>query len=288
MRTLISILGLIAALSLSASPANAAEMNKFAQCALVPVASFNDNDTTAVGLTSRSRGVLHWQFYSQNGERLERGNFDVGSDSFTTFALDQEVGSAHKGTIGFLLFCLDDDEDGHIDASDDFSLAANAFMVKLAANDVAYIPTIPIEADNLDPSQRQDNIASWQDDPIQTLPAGTARPGDDIYAQYFIDGAAGGAQSTLYVFATDIPGRTTFKAIGPAATAQVSVNLGGGRLNVVDIESISGMDAASLLGSGLLVWSVKNGVSSAFVFTIVSSPAFGATQTILGNLDSGL
>lgn len=275
---------LITALTLATATGQAATMNEFAQCALVPWATFSSSGIlTAVGLTARDEGTIYWSYFDEDGDQLQNGSFFTDNNLLTGIALNQVLDPTLAGIDGFMLFCLDENEDGDIDDDDDAALAANAFYVNINANDVAYVPTLPVLYNNLDDSDPDD----WNNSPVDSLP-GAAFSDDDIYLQYLADGnPSGGDGTALVIFTTDEPdSQVNMLAAGPDALVNVPVRLPNSRVNVVIVEDIDDLaNDPDLLPDGFLRWTVGDNVENAFAFSLVFSPAFGALQTLPGNLD---
>lgn len=266
----------------------ATDMNRAANCNIVPLARFGDDgETTAVGLTTNtSSGLVRWIFYDQNGLLLASGAKAVTQNRYNAFVMSSEVGANLSGDIGFLLFCLDSNSDGSIDSDDVVGLSANAFQVEITEQDVAYLPTIPVFRSNLDAFSRENNFSEWQSMPVVNLSVG-ANSGDVIELQYLINGDTGsGEKSTFYIFSVDEPDSSdTMVLVGPGGqTITFPVALTKDHLNIVSVESIEGINNTSAVGSGLAYWAVTSDPRDSFAFSIVKSPAFGATQTLLGNI----
>lgn len=285
MKTLFAVLTLSATLLLSHTAA-AADNNEFANCVLVPFASFSGDTTTTVGLTSKSGGVIYWSFFDQDGSRLDTGSFATAANLFDPFILSQEVQASLAGEVGYLLFCLDDDENGEIN-EDETSLAANAFYFEPSRNDAALIPTIAVFSPNLDDAASGESFANLTEDPIENLNIG-AGPESTVYLQYFTDGVENNSEETIvYIYSSDAPGASvSVRALSPDGDQTLTMPLGSERLNVVDVESIAGINDASLIGPGLLIFEVPEDVNHLFAFSIVRSQIVGAAQTLLSNVDS--
>lgn len=282
MKMLSVVLALFTGLLLC-KPAAAADSNQFANCTLVPFAAVSANATTTVGLSSRSAGSVYWLFFDRDGRRLEGGSFAIQADRFSTFILNQELPATRDGENGFLLFCLDDDGDGRL-IDDAPELAGNAFFFDPDNNDAVFVPTVPVFTPDLDSAALDDGFDALSASPIDGFSAG-AVAGEEVYLQYFIDGVAGAGDGTVvYVFSTQTPGENLVAhALGPAGEQTLTLSLGAGRLNALDVETIAGIDTATLSGSGLLILSVPDGVNHLFAFSVARSQAFGAAQTVLAN-----
>jgi len=277
---------LLTSLALAAAlpSAHATTMNVFAQCQLVPWATFGPAGvTTAVGLVARDGGTVEWAYFDENGDLQQQGNFPVDDNSLESVVLELVLDPTLSGIQGFMLFCLDDNDDGEIDGDDDADLSANAFYVDLDSSDVAFVPTWPVFEEDLDESDPDD----WDNSPVDSL-AGAAESDENIYLQYLVDGQRGSGDDTaLFIFTTDEPdSQAQMLAVGPNETNNVNVSLPNSRVNVVDVENIDEINnTAGLLPNGFLRYTVGDNVDSAIGFSIVYSPGFGALQTLMGHLD---
>jgi hypothetical protein len=266
----------------------ATDMNQSANCVAVPLAKFDGlGETTAVGLTSPvASGFIRWIFYDQDGLLLDNGAQEVTSSQFNAFVMSSEVAPELSVNFGFLLFCLDSDGDGNISAGDNAGMAANAFQVDLAAQDVAFVPTIPIFRNDIDAVLVEQSMTDWISSPLVSMSVG-ANVGDSIMLQYLIDGVVDtGDKTTFYIFSINQPADpTALTFIGPAGFTQtLPVTMSNTRLNLISLEGVGGIDNAGLIGGGLANWIIDNSASDTFVFSIVKSPVFGASQTVLGNI----
>lgn len=285
MKTLPAAVILFAALP--AHPASAADSNAFANCLLVPFASFSSVATTTVGLNSRSDGTVRWSFFDGDGRRLEGGSFAVQQNRFSSFILSEQVPSTRGGEVGFLLFCLDDDDDDRL-IEDEPGLAGNAFFFEPDSNDAVFLPTVPVFTSDLDSAALANGLAGLTDSPLDGFSAG-ATTGEEVHLRYFTDSIAGGGDSSvLCIFATDAVGASlTVQAVGPAGEQTLSLALDRARFNVIDAETITGIDSTGLIGSGVLIFDVPDGVKHLFAFSIARSSAFRAAQTLLANSGIG-
>jgi len=272
------------ALAVALPSAHATSMNIFAQCQLVPWATFGPAGvTTAVGLVAKDGGTVEWAYFDQDGDLEQQGSFPVVDNILTGVALELVLDPTLAGIRGFMLFCLDDNDDGEIDGDDGEDLSANAFYVDLDSSDVAFVPTWPVFEEDLDESDPDD----WDNSPVDSL-AGAAESDEDIYLQYLVDGVRGSGDDTaLVIFTTDEPdSQAQMLAAGPDEINNVDVTLPNSRVNVVDVETIDEINnTAGLRPDGFLRYTVGDNVDSAIGFSIVYSPGFGALQTLMGNLD---
>ena len=282
-RTMRTLLAVALALAVVVPGAQAASLNIYTNCALLPWGTFGPAGvTTAVGLTSRSDGAVEWAFFDEDGDRQDDGRFQIESDELRGITLDGVLNPALAGTTGFMLFCLDSNEDGVIDSNDAPNLVANAFYVDLNNADVAYLPVWSLPYSALDVDTPED----WDEEPVAIIPLLAAVAGHSLDMQYLVDGTIGTGDNTrVIIFTTDEPSlQVSMQAIGPGGQVGVDVELPNSRLNVVDVESIDEIaDLTGLRPSGYLRWSIPVNAGSVVAFSLVSSPAFGALQTLIGN-----
>lgn len=267
-------------------------LNDFDEVAIVPWAvCASSGATTAVGVLSRSAGDVHWAFFDSNGNRLGRGMFMVLADEFTPFLWCTEAAGTVSGlpalqdVPGFLVFGLDSNSDGLVNDGDADSLAANAFFVDTSANDVKFVPTLEITGITLS----QNNPNNWTSSPIASLggfDGKFAAGGGSLDIQFLIDGAAGGDNTNIYIFTTNDPGslQNAFVHNGAGVSGAVTISTLSDSLNIINPETVSGV-TGSFFGNGYIRWTVPAAVNGAFVFSIAESPAFGAAQTVLANVD---
>lgn len=284
----------VAALALVAisGTASAASLDRLGACALVPAASFDAERDTAVGLISQSDGTIHWNFFDQGGLRADSGSLAVADGEFVGFGMRSNLDAALSGTQGLLLFCIDSDNDGRVDGDDEPDLTANAFAI-LPPNDVAYLPVITLDQEDLNGEDTEGPVSEWEDDPVNQFGDIGAGPGDILYLRYFTDGVVNsGDKTTLYLFTTRSPDDTEdMRVVGPNGTVTAPVPLPEVRLNVIDVETLAEFarptdaNELDLNGSGYITWDIPDDIRGAFGFSIVESPAFGAVQTLVGRTE---
>jgi hypothetical protein len=286
MKKIISFLILSISYFLSIVPVQAADINSFAQCAIVPLASFNLNgSSTAVGLTSNANSRVHWLYYDEDGSLMDSGSFAVTPNVLTGFTLSTEVPPALADLDGFLLFCADQNNDGAINSADGATLAANAFRVKTETDDVIYVPTIPVNENDLQVGNR--TISNWTDSPVVSLPVGGG-PGNNLHLQYFVNGVAGdGERTIIYLFTTTAPPVTIDVTVsGPDSnTTTTTLTLANSSLNVINLEDVAIFTDPDFVGSGNILWPI-NGGGSVFAFSVAESSVFSAAQTLMANIDA--
>lgn len=277
-----------------AQPAYGAAMNVGKQLLMVPWAYYTSTTTTtAVGIGSRYAGEVYWAFFDANGNRRAHGHFAVGEFSRTPFIWSAAAAASGESGLdnldGYLLFGLDTSGDARIDGTDSGRIGGNAFYVDTTANDVAYIPILGFDSGHLS----QQDTSQWTNDPIADLPdheGWAADTGKFAKLGFMIDGAAGGDDTTFYIWTSHEVGSSQSMTVydGDGASKTVSVPLLNDHLNVLDPEQHPAIDSA-FYGDGFVNWllpKASDGTTDiqAFMFSIVSSDAFGAAQTLMGNI----
>jgi hypothetical protein len=300
--------------SLGFSAAHAATVSEFANGVLVPYVSAetittgNDGgNRTAIGLTSCAAGTVYWTFFGVNSEHLADGTFQVSADDQVNIVWGNQpdnefdgdpIGGMIRpdlaGDDGYMVFVLDSGGlAGVLDSSDSPCLAGNAFQLDLASNDVAFTPALPLDAavGDFGPAVGGvyvPNLTGMGPATVAGLNAG-ANTNDEIYMRYFVDGAAGGDDTTIYVWATDNAGG------GPTNTVNIydndqtffSVNLNlGTELSVVNPEDNGDLEnRPTEMLDGFIHWTVPAAAGDVVSWSVVSSNALGAAQTIMNPIN---
>ncbi|MFO1349815.1 MAG: hypothetical protein U1F68_03695 [Gammaproteobacteria bacterium] len=280
--------GLIAGCLLGgAQVAFGAGMDANSSVVLVPYANFSAaNVTTAVGLTARAAGTIHWAFFDQNGNRRARGTETMIANQRFGFIWATEAAAAttpvSANTPGFLVFALDTNGDNAITGADGNNLTAGAFSLNIPDNDVAYIPTVDVTAIS-DP-----NPNNWTSNPVTTLGGGAVASGADVGMPYLIAGTPNDGEDTkFYIFTTASPGPSQSMTVhdGSGASKAITVQTLNINLNIIDPETVTDI-TSSFFGDGSVRWVVPapGGVNiGAFAFSVIESNAFGAAQTLMGD-----
>ncbi len=256
---------------LTSGDANSYTIAEYGNGLVVPHVYHNGaTDTTTVGLTSRSAGTVYWTFFDVNSKHVADGSFSVTANDMYPFIWADESGIGLEGMNGYLVFTL---EPGT--ANDTPALAGNAFQVNTSFSDVAFIPTLPLVAG--DYAVNVDLTA--MDNATITDAANAAQAGERVDMRYFIDNAEGGTDTMILVWSPgDINGTHTVNMYDDKQNRRsVNFELEYTELNVFNPEEIAGRPADFL--DGFIAWTVPAPV---FTYSIIYSPAFGATQTILG------
>ena len=267
----------------------AASMNEYDELQTAFGLFESSGSFSAVGLTSKVAGTVYWRYFDPNGNGLVSGNFSVEANRLTPFIWDATTagGTALADVPGVLLFGLDTDGNARIEPADGNNLVANAFLVDLAAQDVAYSPTVDIDAADIsepDPSK-------WTNLPILNFDSAkgkVADTGDVVDVQYLIDGAAGGDDTLIYLWISKPVASTQAMTIydGAGASKPISVPFLFNSLNLIDLEQLPDV-TSDFYGDGFIRWTVPSSTTATsidvFAGAVVVSPTFGAMQTLMGS-----
>jgi len=291
-----------AAAALGAGVAQAYTVGTFTNGVVVPNVIHNgDADTTAVGLINQS-GVavsVFWTFFDQNSNHVTDGCFPMTDKDYQPFVWSTQSGTGLAGQRGYLVFvagsapgCTPAAALGGSVAG--AALAANAFQVNTTTQDVAFIPVIdgPLTIGAADVTKM--NATSLT--AVGGAATVVAGAGPTFSMRYYVDGAAGGNDSRIVVWSTgDQRGTHTVNMYDDAQNRKsVNFKLSFAELDWFDPETIAGRPATYT--DGFIEWNA--GVvpgdapaplaalgavgGSAFTYTVISAPAFGAVQTVLG------
>lgn len=279
-------IGLAACIAASAT-VQAAAPNEYDSAQMVPYANFtNDGNLTAVGLIALDSGTVYWAFFDANGNRRANSSFSIQANELHPFIWN--AATAGGGTLadepGFLLFAIDTNGDGQItggDGSD--NLGANAFYI-VPPDDVAFIPTVDVDDSEL----ISPNPVNWTIPPVTALPSKFAETGDTVDIQYLIDGASGGDDTAILIWTTRQMASTQNMILqdGEGTSKPIGTPFLADNLNIIDLETDPEV-TSGFYGDGYVRWTIPNGGDSnpvdVFLFSMVSSPTFGAIQTLLPN-----
>lgn len=299
----------VAAAAMSVGVAQAYTVGTFTNGAVVPNVIHNGaGDTTAVGLVSDTGGCVYWTFFDQDSTHVKDGVFNMTANDFQGFvwADSQYSGVGLAGQRGYLVFTMSDETatagkcpqaTTAVAASTTKTLAANAFHVNTAAKDVAFVPVIdgPLTFDGARTLNNMNADSLVQVGGALTLGSAAGyTTSAKLYMRYYIDGATGGTDTNVVVWSTgDQSGQHTVYMFNDKQD-QFSVNfkLAHTELDYFDVESIPGRDPSFL--DGFLLWPVSNAsfankktaavpaTVSVITYSVISAPAFGAVQTVLG------
>ena len=299
----------VAAAAMSVGVAQAYTVGTFTNGVVVPNVIHNGaGDTTAVGLISDTGGCVYWTFFDQDSTHVKDGVFAMTANDFQGFvwADTQYSGVGLNGQRGYLVFTMSDENPSPAGkcpqataltaGSATRTLAGNAFHVDAAAKDVAFVPVIdgPLTFDGVRTLNNMNANSLVQVGGALTLAGADSAK---LYMRYYIDGATGGTDTNVVVWSTgDQRGQHTVYMFNDKQD-QFSVNfkLAHSELDYFDVESIPGRDPSYL--DGFLLWPVdrttftlnKGTVAAAvpttvsvITYSVISAPAFGAVQTVLG------
>ena len=248
------------------STAHALTASEFANGVLVPHVLFNDATSTAVGLTSCSRGRVFWTFFDVDTKHIIDGDFVMTPNDWVGFQWSSTIGTfadaagtasqefdgndpALFDQLGYLVFVLDDNgfnavADGGLgvlDVSDTPCLAGNAFQIFLGDQDVAYIPALPLNAaaGDFGPVNAfgvyEADLTDMNERSVKSLQAGArAWQGDHIYLNYVDD--AGATTDIVIWSAQDVAGTYTVDIFNlEQQRASTNLTLPNAELNVVNV-----------------------------------------------------
>lgn len=309
----------VAAAAMTAGVAQAYTMGTFSNGVVVPNVIHNGAaDTTAVGLINRS-GVIksvYWTFFDQESAHITDGCFPMTHNDYEPFVWAAQSGLGLEGRRGYLVFALG--SWGHIAPATACSaaeaalanavgaanhLAANAVQVMAASSDVSYIPVIDGDLT----LAAGTNLSTMGPESLQNV-AGAVNvvpgAGPQMLMRYFVDGTAnGGNETRIVVWSTGDQRGTHTVNMFDNAQGRKSVNfalthreldwfdpeqIAGRPANYTDgfIEWNTGVVPADFPGVAGTALGAAPGVGiaprSVFTYSVVSAPAFGAVQTILG------
>lgn len=284
----------------AASGANAAmTLGQYDTGCLVPVAMHSASTNTVVGLTSTTAATVYWTFFGVNSNHITDGQFTMTANDQTAFSWAANAGAGLAGVAGYLVFTADTAvapavPDGILNAAGtaaDLAIACNAFQV--TANDAAFVPAPNLDITNYVAGI---NLTTMNNASIIGLAGGTAPAATNTHMRYWIDGAANGRDTSVLVWTSDDAGGTYTVNIYDDAQNRKSVNfaLPNAELNIINPETIVGRPANFL--DGFIDWSLVTAGSGTttnlnllpraaadnglLTFSIVTDPAFGATQTL--------
>jgi len=298
-----------AAAVLSAGVAQAYTVGTFSNGVVVPNVIHNGaTDTTAVGLVNggTTTAPVFWAFFDQDSNHVTDGCFEMTANDYKPFVWSTEAGQGTAGQRGYLVFAEGTGTSctaaGATVPSAGGKLAAHAFQVNTATQDVAYLPVIDgplyfkaatalgsLDAYSLIYAGGAAHTVYAAD--ALALPAGgfPAVPASDanFTMRYFLDG---GAKTNIVVWSTGNQKKTYTVNIYDDAQNFKSTNLvlAHAELDVVDPSAMVGRPAT--FTDGFVKWDAtgvvdalgNNNGASVFSYSVIDAPAFGAVQTVLG------
>ena len=305
----------VAAAALSAGVAQAYTVGTFSNGFVVPNVIHNgDTDTTAVGIINQTGNVVpvFWTFFDANSNHVTDGCFPLTNKDYEPFIWSQQSGTGLAGTRGYLVFAVGANTASTTAAGacavsnaaagmGTGAIGANAFQVNTTAQDVAFVPVIdgPL------------TLATGSDlttlGPLSLLSVAGAAPatagtstGPVFSMRYAVDGTLNaGLETRIVVWSTGDHRGTHTVNMYDAAQNRKSVNfaLAEAELSFFNPETIPGRPAAFV--DGFIEWNAMaaepsdypgtSGQSlfslggSVFTYSVISAPAFGAVQSVLGS-----
>ncbi len=293
----------VAAATMTAGVAQAYTAGTFSNGVVVPNVIHNGaSDTTAVGLVNQSgtTKAVFWTFFDQDSKHVTDGCFTMTDKDYHPFVWVNEAGGSTAGKRGYLVFSLGAGATCATVAATAVAtdlLAAHAFQVNTAAQDVAYTPVIdgPLTYNVAPAAVDLTNLGASSlikvGGAAQTAPA-AGEVGAKFSMRYFLDGGAG---TNIVVWSTgNQKGSHTVNIFDDKQNRKsVNFDLKFEELDWFDPAPIVGRpanftdgfidwDAGLVTGLGYLPAPGVSTNSSVFSYSVISAPAFGAVQTVLG------
>lgn len=310
----------VAAAAMTAGVAQAYTQGTFTSGVVVPnVIHTGATNTTAVGLINQSATVVpvFWTFFDQDSNHVTDGCFPLTPKDTHAFVWSAASGVGLEGKRGYLVFAAGANGLGAtlttanacqapnsaaIDA--DALIAASAFQVDTAAQDVAYTPvidgplTITGDLSTMGPANLT-AVAGAQQVLDGVAAAALASPAR-FSMRYYVDGVVNsGADTRVVVWSTGSQKGTHTVNMFNDMQERKSVNfkMSFAELDWFDPETIVGRPAAFV--DGFIEWnpvaalpsdyspaagtgSLFNDGGYVFTYSVITAPIFGASQTILG------
>ncbi len=296
----------VAAAAMMAGGAQAYTVGTFSSGFVVPNVVFDASGTTAVGIISKGTGCAFWTFFDQDSKHVTDGFIPMTDNDYHSFVWSANAGENVSGKRGYLVFTAGNGNGTSTctpTPNAGMKLAGNAFQVLPASSDVAFVPVI----DGVDTTaianlslMGEDSITTVTGAVVLTNPpvAGVSTTSAEFSMRYYIDGKAGGNDTNIVVWSTgDQRGsHTVFMYDDAQHPKSVNFNLTHTELDWFDVESIVGRPTSYV--DGFITWNVTNatfapvsgGVKgttapatvSVMTYSVISAPAFGAVQTMLG------
>ncbi|MBO9677046.1 MAG: hypothetical protein J7556_02360 [Acidovorax sp.] len=302
----------VAAAALSAGVAQAYTVGTFSNGVVVPNVVHNTiTDTTAVGFVNQSAGTIgvFWTFFDQNSNHVTDGCFPMTSKQYKPFIWSQESGVGMEGKRGYLVFAVGANTAAASTAAacaasnataqgSGAVLAASAFQVNTAAQDVAFVPVIdgPLTID-LTGAAGGTSLSDMGPDSLTAVAGAALVTGNTFSLRYGVDGAVNsGVDTRIAVWSLgDQRGTHTVNMYDDQQNRKsVNFALKEAELSWFDPETIVGRPAS--FRDGFIEWKPSitpadfpgtaplSGVTTrgVFAYSTIIAPAFGAVQSILG------
>ena len=298
----------VAAAAMTAGVAQAYTVGTFSDGVVVPNVIHNGAaDTTAVGLINQTGTPISvfWTFFDQNSNHVTDGCFPMTDKDYAPFVWAANSGLGLEGRRGYLVFAAGTAGLAPLTACSAASaaagllggalLAGNAFQVDAVNMDVAFVPVI----DGGLVLVGGTNLSTMDANSLITVGgAATAGVNGTFSMRYFVDGTLdGGNETRIVVWSTgDQRGTHTVNMYNDNQDRKsVNFALAFRELDWFNPETIPGRPAAFV--DGFIEW--NSGVTpgdfpgvpltdlatlagSVFTYSVISAPAFGAIQTVLG------
>ena len=307
----------VAAAALSAGVAQAYTVGTFSNGFVVPNVIHNgDADTTAVGIVNNTGNVVpvFWTFFDANSNHVTDGCFPMTNKDFEPFIWSQQSGNGLAGTRGYLVFAVGANTattsaatacnvaNATAGVAANGQIGASAFHVTTGAQDVAYVPVIdgPLtlatgsDLTILGPMSLL-NVAG-----ARSVTGNVASATPAFAMRYAVDNTLNaGLETRIVVWSTGDHRGTHTVNMYDAAQNRKSVNfaLAEAELSFFNPETIPGRPAN--FTDGFIEWAPvaaepadypgTSGQSlfslggSVFTYSLISAPAFGAVQSVLGS-----
>lgn len=306
----------VAAAALSAGVAQAYTVGTFSNGFVVPNVIHNgDSDTTAVGIINQTGNVVpvFWTFFDANSNHVTDGCFPLTNKDYEPFIWSQQSGSGLAGTRGYLVFAVGANTASTTAAGacnvanaaagvGTGAIGANAFQVNTTAQDVAFVPVIdgPLTLATGTDLTTMGPLSLVGVAGARAVPVGpSVTPAFSM--RYAVDSALNaGLETRIVVWSTGDHRGTHTVNMYDAAQNRKSVNfsLAEAELSFFNPETIPGRPAN--FTDGFIEWSPVAALpadlpasatagalfslgGSVFTYSLISAPAFGAVQSVLGS-----
>ena len=289
----------VAAAALSAGVAQAYTVGTFSNGFVVPNVIHNgDTDTTAVGIVNQSAGTVgvFWTFFDANSNHVTDGCFAMTAKDYEPFIWSQQSGQGLAGTRGYLVFAVGaNTAAGSAAAACATSnavvpttgstglISGSAFHVNTATQDVAFVPVIDGNLTFADTPTDLTNLGP--DSLVGVAGARSLTTSATFSMRYAVDSTLnGGLETRIVVWSTGDQKGTHTVNMYDAAQNRKSVNfaLAESELSFFNPETIPGRPAN--FTDGFIEWTPTfASTGAAFTYSLITAPAFGATQSVLGS-----
>lgn len=277
------------------SAAHALETGEFAAGVVVPHALYKAGETsTAIGITAACEGTVYWTFFDKDTKHIIDGEFNVSADDWVQFRHDEVIGdvagkfnkgpqfSGLGGMLGYYLFVHSiavNSSDKLIGASDAPCVTAGAWQIFPAADDIAYIPTLPVDTKGL---VRGDDVTDLGPSSLRYVRGAAKAKYDDILYLNYADDA--GVSDIVIWSAQSVKGTYTVNVYNTdQQRASTNLVLGNAELNVLDSKDIR---KPTTFKVGFIKWDlgdsgVLDGEEDSIVSFSLIGPAGKSLQTVI-------